>query len=55
LRRRRPRPAGFDLETTNHGILQALTLLAVIVGIQFVWAAWKAGERAVRQHMQTAL
>ncbi len=37
-------PVGFDVAGTNHGIFTGLTVLAVIVCIQFVWDVWKAAH-----------
>lgn len=35
-------PAGLDLDVINHGIFTALLVVALIVGIQFVWELWKS-------------
>jgi hypothetical protein len=46
-------PAGFSFDTVNHGLFGAVSVLAIIVVLQFVWDMWKShpAVRAARLRM----
>jgi hypothetical protein len=46
-------PTGFNFDQVNHALFSGLTVVALIVSIQFVWGVWKAlpSSRAARLRM----